>query len=131
MLIDASALTAIFASEDDAEHLLRLLEKARVRAILPLGIWESALALARIFARPIGGVTADLELFFERLDIRILPVTAETTRLAVIAHERYGKGRHAAKLNFGDCFAYAAAREHCLPLLYKGDDFALTDIEAA
>lgn len=131
MLIDASALTAIFASEDDAEHLLRLLEKARVRAISPLGIWESALALARIFARPTGGVTADLELFFERLDIRVLPVTAETTRLAVIAHERYGKGRHAAKLNFGDCFAYAAAREHRLPLLYKGEDFALTDIEAA
>jgi uncharacterized protein with PIN domain len=77
LLIDASALTAIFASEDDAEHLLRLLEKARVRAISPLGIWESALALARIFARPTGGVTADLELFFERLDIRVLPVTAE------------------------------------------------------
>lgn len=131
MVIDASALTAIFADEVDGDLLLKRLERAPVRSISPLGIWESAVSLARIFARPAGSVAVDLQTFFDKLEIRTLPVTAETTGLAIAAHERFGKGRHPAGLNFGDCFAYAAARQHRLPLLFKGDDFALTDIEAA
>ncbi len=131
MLIDASSLTAIFAEEAEGEGLLRRIEAAPVRAISPLGIWESAVALARIFDRPPSEVAADLQPFLDRLRIRTLPVTAETAALAVAAFERYGKGRHPALLNFGDCFAYAAAREHRMALLFKGDDFALTDIEAA
>lgn len=131
MLIDASALTAIFAGEPECDALLEKLEKAPIRAISPLGMWESAVSLARIFARPVSNVAEDLQNFALKLDIRTLPVTAETTGFAVLAHERFGKGRHPAKLNFGDCFAYAAARQHGMPLLFKGDDFRLTDIDAA
>ncbi len=131
MVVDASALTAIFAGEDDQHSLLVRLDHGPVRAISPLGLWETSVALARIFARPSGMVLADVQLFLDRLEFRILPVTAETTGLALAAFERFGKGRHPAQLNFGDCFAYAAARQHRMPLLFKGNDLALTDIEPA
>jgi ribonuclease VapC len=131
VLIDASALTAIFAGEEDGIQFLQRIDLAPIRAISPLGLWESAVSLGRIFARPVGGVAADLQPFLDKFGIRSLPVTAETTGLALIAYERFGKGRHPARLNFGDCFAYAAARQHRMPLLFKGKDFTLTDIEAA
>ena len=131
MLIDASALTAIYASEAGSHELLGRIEAASIRAMSPLGLWESALALARVFSRRPGNVSADLDHFIHRFRIDILKVDAETARLALAAHDRFGKGRHPARLNFGDCFAYAAARQHNMPLLYMGDDFSLTDIEAA
>lgn len=131
MVIDASALTAIFADEDDGHSLLARIERASVRAVSPLGLWEATVALGRIYARPIGEVAADLRPFIDRFEIRSLPVTADTTSLALSAFERFGRGRHKASLNFGDCFAYAAARQHRLPLLFKGQDFSLTDIEPA
>ncbi len=62
---------------------------------------------------------------------KVEPVDRNTTELAVMAHQRFGKGRHPASLNFGDCFAYACARQLGLPLLYKGNDFSGTDIETA
>ena len=62
---------------------------------------------------------------------RSSPFEPETAALAIDAYARFGKGRHPAGLNFGDCFAYACARHFDVPLLYKGDDFALTDIRAA
>lgn len=131
MVIDASALTAIYAAEPDSTALLERLEMGSRRAISPLGLWEGAVALARIFSRRPEDVMADLEKFIALFDVEILSVDFETARLALSAHARYGRGRHPARLNFGDCFAYAAARQHGLRLLYKGDDFALTDIEAA
>ena len=63
--------------------------------------------------------------------IAIEPVTAEQARVARDAYRRFGKGHHSAGLNFGDCFAYALARVTCEPLLFKGGDFALTDLQAA
>lgn len=131
MLIDASALTAIFAGEDDFDGLLAVIDGARQRLVSPTGIWEGSVALSRLFDRGISAVEIDLKAFFRRLDITIVPITAETSRIALDAHHRFGKGRHPANLNFGDCFAYASAREHGVPLLYKGDDFALTDIKSA
>ena len=60
-----------------------------------------------------------------------MPITAEMGRAALSAFDRYGRGRHSAALNMGDCFAYACARQLDLPLLFKGDDFPLTDITIA
>jgi ribonuclease VapC len=60
-----------------------------------------------------------------------VPITDRDSDLAIVALKQFGKGRHRAKLNMGDCFAYACARRHSLPLLFKGDDFSQTDIEAA
>ena len=67
----------------------------------------------------------------DRPHIRVEPFTGETYELAATAFDRYGRGRHPAKLNFGDCMAYAVAKAHGVPLLYKGTDFAETDIASA
>lgn len=69
--------------------------------------------------------------FLAAQDITVVPVPPEAAALAVEAYARFGKGRHKAGLNFGDCFAYACARHFDVPLLYKGDDFAKTDIATA
>ena len=130
MLIDASAITAIFATEAGFERLVSALDTAEAPAMIPLGMWESAVALARIFNRELSTAADDLKAWIDANGISILPVDAETARLAIDAHARYGKGRHPAKLNFGDCFAYAAARQHGVPLLFKGDDFERTDLRA-
>jgi uncharacterized protein with PIN domain len=73
----------------------------------------------------------ELDLFVHRAAIEIVPSDAGQAELARVAWREYGKGRHAAGLNFGDCFAYALARASGEPLLFKGDDFTRTDIQAA
>jgi len=72
-----------------------------------------------------------VDLFLKLMGITVVAVAAETRTPAIDAYARYGKSRHPAALNFGDCFAYACARHERVPLLYKGDDFPQTDIEAA
>ena len=72
-----------------------------------------------------------LDRFLEQAAVRIVPITAEIARGAVSALERYGRGRHPAALNMGDCFAYAFANELDVPLLFKGNDFPQTDIAVA
>ena len=74
---------------------------------------------------------ADLDLFLNEAEVEIVPVTLEQTELACQAFRRYGRGRHPAGLNFGDVFAYALAQVTGEPLLFKGDDFAQTDIARA
>ena len=73
----------------------------------------------------------DLDLLIYRAEIEIVPVDQEQAEVARIAWRRFGKGRHPAVLNYGDCFAYALARVSASPLLFKGADFAQTDIEPA
>ena len=77
------------------------------------------------------GAGDDLDALLRRARVELIPVTAEHARAARHAWRRFGKGNHPAGLNFGDCFAYALAAVSGEPLLYKGEDFALTDIEAA
>ena len=73
----------------------------------------------------------ELDLFIERAAIELVPVSIEHAQAARRAWRRFGKGNHSAGLNFGDCFAYALAEVTGEPLLYKGEDFALTDVESA
>jgi ribonuclease VapC len=73
----------------------------------------------------------DLDSLLARASIELVPVDAEQARLARLAYGRFGKGRHAAGLDFGDCFSYALARFRGEPLLFKGDDFSKTDLVAA
>jgi ribonuclease VapC len=131
MFIDASALTSLLTSESDAQELLARIQHARTRLTSPLALWETSVAVARALNLPIEKTAAAVEDFLALLEIEIAPVPAEAGRMAVMAFQRYGKDRHPAQLNFGDCFAYACAR--CLgePLMFKGADFARTDIEAA
>lgn len=131
MFVDASALTAILVGEPDAERLVMRLEQTQKRITSPLAIWETATAVARILALPPSTASKDVLDYLRVAEIEIVAVPGETGIIALDAFDRYGKGRHRAQLNFGDCFAYACARHFGQPLLYKGDDFSLTDIEAA
>lgn len=79
----------------------------------------------------IGDVDFRVALVLDEMDARWITIDAEIGKAAVNAFDRYGNGRHRAALNMGDCFSYACAKVHGLALLYKGDDFAHTDIEAA
>lgn len=75
--------------------------------------------------------TREVTTFLTQFEINSVAITPEMTTTALDAFDRFGKGRHPAALNFGDCFAYAFAKHSRVPLLFKGDDFALTDIQAA
>lgn len=131
MFVDASALVAVLASEDEADTLLARLQQAEIRYTSPMAIWETSLALGRQRRIAPMDALALVTDFLKLLPIKVEAVDYDTTELAVLAHQRFGKGRHPAGLNFGDCFAYACARQLDMPLLYKGDDFSRTDIEAA
>jgi len=131
MFVDASALTAMLGEETDAVELLARLQKAAERATSPLSVWEAAVAVARnLGLAPLEAAEA-VEGFLRLAEIRVIAVPPEAAAIALQAYDRYGKSRHPAGLNFGDCFAYAGARLARMPLLYKGDDFPLTDIETA
>jgi ribonuclease VapC len=131
MFVDASALTAILADEGDAPELLARLQKARVRITSPLAVWETVLAISRILDLEVGHAHEAVEEFLVLSEIQVIAVPPEARNHAIDAYDRYGKSRHPASLNFGDCFAYACARIAGVPLLYKGDDFPQTDIETA
>ena len=128
MIVDTSALLAILLREPDAPGFEQLI------ATTPNCRMSVANALeASIVVEGRAGMEAGIELdaFLETADIELAPVTAEHLIAARRAWRRFGKGNHRAALNFGDCFAYALAEATAEPLLFKGNDFARTDIPAA
>jgi ribonuclease VapC len=131
MFLDASAIVAILVEESDAASLTKRLEQAVAPCTSPIAIYEAVAGVAR--ARTVEIQTAEtiLDRFLEQARVQVVPITAEIGRGALSAFERYGRGRHPAALNMGDCFAYACARQLDMPLLFKGDDFPLTDITVA
>jgi ribonuclease VapC len=114
--------------ERDAATFAQAIENADDRRMSAAGYLEAALVIDNC-----GDAVAQPEFdrFFLRSGITIEPVTLEQARLAREAYRDFGKGRHRAKLNFGDCLAYALARAIEQPLLYKGRDFSHTDIQSA
>lgn len=128
MIVDTSALLAIVLGEPESPRFASAIVDAPSAGISVANFLEAAIVLERrgdALARGrLDPVTADLGLAF-------LPVTAAQMHRARAAFVRFGKGRHPAGLNFGDCFAYALAEETGEPLLFKGDDFARTDIPRA
>ena len=130
MFVDASALTAILTDETDARALVARLQRARRRMTSPLAVWETVVAVARRLDLSVPDARDAVRAYLDLAGIQVLAVTPEAAEVALDAYDRFGKGRHPAGLNFGDCFAYACARTHRVPLLYKGNDFPLTDIEA-
>jgi len=125
IVVDTFALMAILLREPLAEAC----ETALVSSG-PLAISAGTIAEALIVAgaRKLGFQMATL---IDRLDFEVEPVTLENARSVVKAYEVWGKGRHAGRLIFGDCFAYSLAHERACPLLFVGDDFSKTDIEVA
>src|SRR5271169_423340 len=131
MFLDASAMVAILVEENDAVSFTKRLEQAVAPCTSPIAIYEAVAGVARVSGVTIRAAETILDRFLDQAKVRVMPITAEIGRGALSAFERFGRGRHPAALNMGDCFAYACARQHDVPLLFKGDDFPLTDITVA
>ncbi len=131
MFLDASAIVAILAREDDADRLSTALSRAPLKMTSALAVWEAATGFARQRGMALSEARAVVQSFVVRAKVQLVPIGANEYEMALDAFDRFGKGRHPARLNMGDCFAYACAKTHRVPLLFKGDDFSQTDIPVA
>lgn len=145
MFLDASAIVAILAAEEDAGYLLAKIEISKKPVYYSsVSMFEAVVSLARLTSISQFGDKAptpphlidqaqeDVEQFMETIGAREVSVDGSLHRKAIGAARNYGRFvAHPARLNFGDCFSYACAKEYRLPLLFKGSDFSQTDIEAA
>ena len=128
MIVDSSAIMAILNEEPEAEACLAAIRATRQAKMSAATFLECALVVDG-YGRV--DLSADLEPMVERLGITVVPVSVEQVRLGRVAHQRFGRGSgHPARLNLGDCFAYALAKDTDEPLLYKGDDFVHTDVRS-
>lgn len=123
--VDTSALMAILLCEPEADACATALE-AEPNVLISAGTVAEALIVASR-----RNVRDEMQTLIEDLAFEIVNVTPAAARRIAAAYDRWGKGVHPAGLNFGDCFAYEAAKEHACPLLYVGGDFAQTDIASA
>ena len=126
MVIDTSALVAILQDETERQTFNRLIEAAESCSISAGSFLETSMVIESRHG-PDG--VRDLDLFVSKAKIAIVPVDADQVYIARQAFRQYGKGRHAAGLNFGDCFSYALAKTLGEPLLFKGNDFSRTNID--
>jgi ribonuclease VapC len=128
MIVDSSAIIAILRDEPDAAAIAEALQQAPIRRISAITYVEAAVVADNdrnpVLSRRFDDLIRDAQMEIE-------PVTVKQAEIARQAYRDFGKGRHKARLNFGDCFAYALAKEMDEPLLFKGNDFNRTDIEAA
>ncbi len=128
MTIDTSAVLAIVQGEPEREEFSLLIEQADLRLISTVSVLEATMVME---GRKGDSASSVLDQFLRDLAIKTVAFDAEQLELARTAFRRFGKGRHRAGLNFGDCAAYALARWSGEPLLYKGTDFGATDIRRA
>ena len=128
MIIDTSALLAILLDEPERRRYNELIEASGKRLLSAASLVEAGMVL-----EVRGGEAAgrELDLFLHRAKFEVVPLDADQAEIARAAFRRYGKGRHSAGLNFGDCLAYAASKAAGEPLLFKGQDFSQTDIPVA
>ena len=129
IVLDTSALVTILSDEPERRAFNLAIEKAAARFISAASLLELKMVL---FARFGPQASNAVDAFIARADIRVEPVTAQSAEIAFDAFRRFGRGTgHPARLNYGDCFAYALAREKGALLLFKGRDFGQTDIAPA
>ncbi|RWX75861.1 type II toxin-antitoxin system VapC family toxin [Neorhizobium lilium] len=129
MFLDTSAIVEYFIVGPDYDRISRALSSGGIQFYTsPTVMFEAACVLASRRQIEVSEAVSLLEDFLSELRAEVLPATRETGLAAIDAFARYGKGRHPAKLNFGDCFSYAGARAAGSPLLYVGNDFAHTDL---
>lgn len=125
MVIDTSALFAMLNDEPEAELFETTVQADHVRLMSTASYLETAIVIETRFGEP-GG--RELDLWLHRAAVDLVAVDADQADAARVAYRLYGKGRHRAGLNYGDCFSYALAKVSGQPLLFKGDAFARTDI---
>lgn len=127
MIVDSSALLALIFREPTADHVIASMSEAEFIAIGAPTLVETGIVLA---ARLGASSRAILSRLIEDLDLAVVPFSAEHGREAREAFLRYGRGRHPAALNYGDCLTYAVAKVAGQPLLFVGGDFRQTDLDA-
>ena len=126
MVIDTSALVAILFDEPDAEHFEIAIESDPTRLMSTASVLEASIVVEARLGEA-GG--RELDLLVHKAQIEVVGVKVEQMEVARHAFRTYGKGRHPAGLNYGDCFAYALSKTSGEPLLFKGNDFNQTDVE--
>jgi ribonuclease VapC len=128
---DASALVSIIAQEPDGEALVAILQGDPDRRCSAISVWETIAALCNSYKFSVPDAWVRVTQLSQRMHFQYVLIGEREADIAAIAYEKFGKGRHPAALNMGDCFAYACARANGAKLLFKGDDFAKTDIATA
>jgi ribonuclease VapC len=127
VVIDTSAMIAVLLNEANAVSIAQAIESGSLRLLSAANFLEASIVIESRKGET-GGRELDLLLY--RAAIEVVAVDQDQAEVARLAWRRFGKGRHPAGLNYGDCFAYALAKTRRLPLLFDGDDFSQTDIEA-
>ncbi len=128
MIVDTSAVLAILFAEDDAARYADAIAQADMRLISAANYLEAGIVVDNQISAAAG---RQLDALISRAEIRVEAVTREHADIARQAYLDFGRGNHAACLNFGDCFAYALSKATGLPLLFKGNDFTKTDLTSA
>jgi ribonuclease VapC len=131
MFLDASAIVAILVQEPDWEELESKAESVKFRLTSALAVYEAVLGIARILRCEPDQAKAAVDGFLAEAGAGLVAIDQAVGAEAISAHARFGRGRHRAALNMGDCFSYACAKVHKVPLLCKGNDFVHTDIQIA
>jgi len=126
MVLDTSAVLAILQDEPERRKFNEAIEAAETRSLSTASLVECSMIVESRFGAD--GIR-DLDLLVAKAQISLAPVDEEQADLARRAFRKYGKGRHPAGLNFGDCFSYALSKALQEPLLFKGNDFSQTDVE--
>jgi ribonuclease VapC len=128
---DASALIAIIAGETGADDLADRLEADPLRLCSSLSVWETVVGLCRSYMFSIPSAREHVGRFLTIGSLQFVSIGEAEFHVAADAYAHFGKGRHPASLNMGDCFAYACAKTNKAKLLFKGSDFSKTDIDVA
>lgn len=131
MFVDASALVAILLEEDGFQRLAEIIDTSDDSITSPVAIWETVVRLRSLLRLKASEVSDIVSAYCKMARIRLVTIGSEETTWALDAFDRFGKGRHPARLNMGDCFAYGCARAHDRTLLFVGNDFSRTDIRSA
>jgi ribonuclease VapC len=126
MVIDSSALIAILCDEPERSEFNRQIEADSRRFVSTASVLETSIVLENRYGDE---AYRELDFFLLKASIEVCPVDVEQLEIARRAYRQYGKGRHPAGLNYGDCFSYALAKQKGESLLFKGNDFSKTDIK--
>lgn len=125
MVIDTSAIIAVLLGESEADKLIRMISQSQENIMSSFSVLEAGIVME---AKKGEAGSSEFDLFIQKAGIKVFPVDPEQVVLARLAWRKYGKGRHPAGLNIGDCCSYALAKQTNSALLFKGNDFDKTDI---
>jgi ribonuclease VapC len=131
IFVDASAMISMMAGEGDADELADRLGAESLRICSAISVWETIAGLCRSYMFSVPSARTVVQGFIELNGLKLVDIGERELDLATRAYADFGKGRHPADLNMGDCFAYACAKANGAKLLFKGEDFAKTDITPA